>query len=412
MLNRIIIFVMLIFMLFTQYAGVPLHGMTLNVAFAYHETGYSLYSSMEHEGSETIGTPAEPTATASPSASPAEPAPNSSPVPDAEPEASGPPLVPSPDETPFPQPPEIPDPESSEAEGPSLLGPLTDHLPSFDETSPKAVQFMQDMEDIINNAVKKSGIKTTYGIFIMDLGEKLYYGINENLTRTDPADNMTEGYFNSASVIKLFQGYLLCDMIRRGELDDEKVYFDRVTGRKFKLLPMIKHMISYSDNNYSNACLRLVGNKKSNEVLSRLGINNSRIYGEMSGAIGYSRQNNIEKYGTDKRCARITPLDAGLILYNVYLNKYTDPYMKVLNEGLLGNVYNTRIPVGVKRVSSKYYIAHKTGTNSALGVYNDAGIVYTKRPFILAAFAQGTTSNMGHSFIRSLAEQLTRYFEN
>ena len=44
------------------------------------------------------------------------------------------------------------------------------------------------------------------------------------------------------------------------------------------------------------------------EVLARLGITDSSvIYGEMSGAIGYSLRNNLENYGTTKRCARITP---------------------------------------------------------------------------------------------------------
>ena len=293
----------------------------------------------------------------------------------------------------------------------AIQQPLALQLPEHTPTKPEALSFQRDVEAMVDKAVKKSGIRGTFGLFIMDLKNEYTYGKNENLTQWDPKDQVPEGYFNSASVIKLFQGYLLCDMLRRGELDSEKTYHDRVTGRKFKLLPMIKSMISYSDNNYSNACLRLVDNKKSNEVLTRLGIVNSRLYGEMSGAVGYSRENNIAKYGTDKRCARLTPYDTGLILYNIYKNKDSDGYMKALNEALLKNVYNTRIPVGVHRVSSKYAVAHKTGTNSALGVYNDAGIVYTPNPYILVAFTQGTTNNTAHTFIRSLAEQLTHYFK-
>ena len=292
------------------------------------------------------------------------------------------------------------------------ITPLVADLPKLDTNSKEYIDFENDMKAIVEKAVKVSGINTIFGVFIMDLDTELYYGVNENLTRTDEDYNVPEGWFNSASVIKLFQGYIFCDMLRKGELEEKKTYFDSVTGRKFEILPMLKKMISHSDNNYSNACLRIVDNKKSNEVLCRLGIKNSRLYGEMSGAIGYSRENNIKKYGTAKRCARITPRDTGLILYNIYLNKDTDKYMRTLNEGLLGNIYNTRIPVGVKRVSSAYKVAHKTGTNSSIGVYNDAGIVYTPTPFILVAFTQGTTSSIGHSFIRSLAEQLTIYFSN
>jgi len=289
---------------------------------------------------------------------------------------------------------------------------IADSFPSTDLDIREYTVFRNEVLAIIGEAERLSGIKTVYGVFVMDLVNNYTCGVNEKLTRVDPYDNMKEGYFNSASVIKLFQGYILCDMMRRGELSADEVYYDAVTGRKFRLLKMIRNMISYSDNNYSNAALRLIENQKSNEVLDRLGIHDSRIYGEMSGAIGYSRENNLKKYGTIKRCARITPRDAGLILYNIYVNRETDIYMETLNEALKGNIYNTRIPVGVARVNPDYEVAHKTGTNSQLGVYNDAGIVYCRRPFILVAFTQSATSTAGEGFIRILAEKLTRYFDS
>ena len=441
-MKRVLIVVMLFFTIFPQYAGVPSQGFTPNVSFVYNETPVVVAATgLPTNSASNTGSPSpsqnikNPEATSPPpnittaSPSPSQEVTLESPISEDPPTSPLPPpeITHKPGEGPVQSPPAseaspassesevIPTPTPSASEATPtpavILGPLVDHLPTFNDQSNEYIVFQSDMLAIVNNAMKLSGIHSTYGLFIMDLRTELYYGINENLTQLDPTDNKPEGFFNSASTIKLFQGYIFCDMMRRGELDSEKTYFDKITGRKFKLLPMVKSMISYSDNNYSNACLRIVDNKKSNEVLSRLGITNSRLYGEMSGAIGYSRQNNIKVYGTDKRCARITPQDAGLILYNIYRNKYSDPYMRALNEGLLGNVYNSRIPVGVKRVSSKYYIAHKTGTNSSLGVYNDAGIIYTKNPFILVAFAQGTSSSIGHSFIRSLAEKLTRYFE-
>lgn len=285
-------------------------------------------------------------------------------------------------------------------------------LPEIDVLDPAYISFKKDVHAIIDKAVKYSGIRTPVGVFVMDLTTNYYTGVNDTRTRIDPSDGMREGYFNSASVIKLFQGYILYDMMRHGELDENSVYTDPVTGWSFRLPSMIHTMIALSDNNYSNACMRLIGNAKSNEVLARLGITDSVIYGEMSGAIGYSLKNNLEKYGTSKRCARITPRDTGLILYNIYINKDTDPYMAALNKALLANIYNTRIPAGVKNVNKSYEVAHKTGTNTSLGIFNDAGIVYAKRPFILVALTQGTTSQAGHSFIRKLAQDLTLYFDN
>lgn len=284
-------------------------------------------------------------------------------------------------------------------------------LPSND-TNPDYLSFENEILTIIRKSEQKSGIKSTYGVFVMDLKTNYHTGINKDLTKIDPYDNNEDGYFNSASVIKLFQGYIICDMLRNNELSAENIYEDKITGRSFKLLDMIHTMISKSDNNLSNASLRIVNNTKSNEVLNRLGIVNSKIYGEMGGAIGYSQSRNLKEYGTIKRCARLTPADAGLILYNIYINKDTDIYMSALNKALIANVYNSRIPVGVKKVNPDYKIAHKTGTNSNIGVYNDAGIIYCERPYILVAFTQDTSSSNGHSFIRDLSENLTIYFNN
>ncbi len=398
MINRILIVVMLILTLFTQYAGVPSLGFTATAQSLNTVPSSPVPQTEESANTQEIPTPSPEVLPGSPTPTPEvspgapTPIPENTPLPDTYPGTSTPPAI--------------------TIGPPAIEDPLVHQLPAFDVLSKEYLLFEKDMVAIIDKAKKQSGIKSTFGLFIMDLKTELSYGAHKNLVLMDPVDKVPEGFFNSASVIKMFQGYIFCDMLRYGELDAEKVYYDKVTGRKFKILPMIKSMIKYSDNNYSNACLRLVDNKQSNAVLSRLGITNSRLYGEMSGAVGYSRQNNIERYGTDKRCARITPQDSALILYNIYRNKDTDPYMKVLNEALIGNVYNTRIPVGVKRVSKKYLIAHKTGTNSALGVYNDAGIVYCKNPFILVSYTQSTTSFAGHTFIRSLAEQLTRYFDS
>lgn len=288
--------------------------------------------------------------------------------------------------------------------------PIVTQLPPMNPENALYIQFKNKMLSMVKTIEKSSGIGSAYGVFIMDLKTGFYCGVRENLTNICE-DGSEEGYFNSASVIKLFQGYIVCDMVRRGELSKDTVYYDKVTNRKFKLLDMISTMISYSDNNYSNATLRLVGMEKSNEVLKRLGISNSRFWGEMSGAIGYSRSNNLARYGTTKRCARLTPQDAGLILYNIYQNREKDPFMKIMNSSLLGNVYNTRIPVGINRVNASYKSAHKTGTNTEMGIYNDAGIIYSKHPFILVAFTQSTTSTKAHTFIRKLSEDLTRYFD-
>ena len=169
-------------------------------------------------------------------------------------------------------------------------------------------------------------------------------------------------------------------------------------------------MISYSDNNYSNAALRLIGNQKSNEVLDRLGIHKSRIYGEMSGAIELAGKQPEKVWYCQALCGLHPRYRADTLQYLCQPGEghlYGD-----LEQGSQRQYLQQRIPAGVSRVNPDYEVAHKTGTNSHLGIYNDAGIIYCKRPFILVAFTQSTSSKAGQSFIRSLAEQLTRYFDS
>ena len=202
---------------------------------------------------------------------------------------------------------------------------IADSFPSPDMCIWEYTVFKNEVLAIIDQAERSSGIKTVYGVFVLDLVNNYSCGVNENLTRIDPYDNMEEGYFNSASVIKLFQGYILCDMMRRGELNVDEVYYDSVTGRRFKLLRMIRDMISYSDNNYSNAALRLIGNQKSNEVLNRLGIHEQDIWRDVGGDRLQQGKQPEKVWHCQALCPDYTR-DTGLILYNIYINRENDIY--------------------------------------------------------------------------------------
>ena len=82
---------------------------------------------------------------------------------------------------------------------------IADSFPSPDMCIWEYTVFNNEVLAIIDQAQRSSGIKTVYGVFVMDLVNNYSCGVNENLTDR-PYDNMEEGYFNSASVIKLFQG--------------------------------------------------------------------------------------------------------------------------------------------------------------------------------------------------------------
>ncbi|NLY19415.1 MAG: serine hydrolase [Clostridiaceae bacterium] len=269
-------------------------------------------------------------------------------------------------------------------------------------------QFCMDIKDIADKAAGKSNIKNLVGVYVKELKTGYEFGINENLTVFDEYDGNTDGYFRAASVVKLQMAYVAYRLIEKGELSVDKTYYDNVTNQEFMLLPTLHKMVSHSDNNLFNTMLRLIGRERTNRILEEYGILNSPVYGEISPAVGYSRENNIKRHGTTKVGGKITPKDMGKILEDVYKEKDENYYMECLNRALVANVYNSRIPAGF---DYKYPVAHKTGTADSAGAYNDAGIIYCKNPFILVVLTKGESSANAQKYIRELAKELTAYMD-
>lgn len=279
----------------------------------------------------------------------------------------------------------------------------------IEEVNAEDTKFSNDMQKIIDTAVKNNKIKNKVGIYIKEFSNNLEFGVNDTLTVVDSSDGNTDGYFRAASVVKLQMAYITYQLIEDGTLKTDKLYHDNVTKKDFYVLQAVHTMISKSDNNLFNTFLRLVGKEKSNEILDKNGLINSNIYGEINPAIGYSSSNNLKRHGTTKVGGKITPKDMGYILEQVYTKKDTDEHMAHFNKALLDNIWNSRIPTGIK---FKYPVAHKTGTASDYGVYNDAGIVYCKNPYILVVFTKGETNTSGEGFIREVAREVTNYMDS
>jgi len=54
-------------------------------------------------------------------------------------------------------------------------------------------------------------------------------------------------------------------------------------------------------------------------------------------------------------------------------------------------------------------VAHKAGTASSYGVYNDAGIVYSKKPFIIIILTKGEDKLSAEGFIREFSKMVYNY---
>lgn len=258
------------------------------------------------------------------------------------------------------------------------------------------------LDQAIENIAKKHGLKQ-YGIYAKSLKDGSYIGVNEDLTRKDKAhNNRLEASFYGASIIKLFEAYVVSDMLSKGELKIEKPILDSLTNKTFNWQTMLKRMIIVSDNDAFNVILREVGIKTINERLVKLGIIDTKIYAELlpTGSMDYQKtqKRNQQIYGYDRRGGNLTAKEVGYVLEQIYIRKAKEPYMNELHQMLLDcTTGENRIKKGIAKSTT---VAHKTGSASQEGVYSDAGIVYKKdAPFILVILTEGTTQSKGESFI-------------
>ena len=267
--------------------------------------------------------------------------------------------------------------------------------------------FKQEIGRIVQEAKKDNNIQNKVGIYIKELSTNYVYSENESLMVN--VKKTKEAYFRAASVSKLPMAFLSYKLIERGVLKTDKAYIDSVTGKTFYILPTLKRMIIYSDNDCYNIMLRLIGRNKLNNLLKEYGISNSRFYGEINPSIGFSISNNLKRHKTSKSGGRFTPKDTAVILEKIYNQRKKNNYMKLLNQHLLKTVFNSRIPAGI---SKRYPVAHKTGTAEKYGVYNDVGIIYCKSPYIIVIFTKGEKKEAAEGFIKSVSKEITYYINN
>lgn len=256
----------------------------------------------------------------------------------------------------------------------------------------------------INSYYKNAG-KGTVGIYIKELSSGFEYGYNAE--KTNP-DNPKEGYFNSASTCKLFSASVIYYKNYCGELELDKIYTDKTINSQYNLKKILSRMISHSVNDYFNITLRLLGSMQINETLEKLGTKNSLVYSEIMPAYSSSVNNNIKRYGISKS-PRTTPKDLGYILDLLYCGKtFGAENDKLFIESLKNNIYSNRLPEGIGYRSP---VAHKTGTSSGEGVYNDAGIIFLKgNPYIMVVMSKGSGSSV-QSLFRTIAREVYYYMK-
>jgi len=306
--------------------------------------------------------------------------------------------------------PSIPPEPSVTPEPPSQAGlPPASAPDEPDEAQLKAAAaFSSEVDAIvmkhINSYYKKEGTGTI-GIFIKELGTGFEYAYNGE--KTNPG-NPAEGYFNTASTCKLLSAAVMYHLNECGELELDKTYKDEITRRQYNLKKLLPRMISHSVNDYFNITLRHLGAAEINRLLTKLGLKHSIVYSEIMPAEFSSIKNNIKRYGIS-RSPRTTPWDLGYVLQLLYYEKtFGAENSKLFTKSLLDNIYSNRLPAGVGYRSP---VAHKTGTSSGEGVYNDAGIIFLEgNPYIMVVMSKGSGSGV-QSLYRTITGEVYDYMK-
>ncbi len=300
-----------------------------------------------------------------------------------------------------------------EAEPPADTTPASiQEQPNSDEQDEILIQaaayFSREVDAIVMKRLDsffKNGGKGVIGIYIKELGSGFEYRYNAD--KTNP-DNPKEGYFNTASTCKLLSAAVMYHMNYCGELDLDTTYTDKITKSRYNLKELLPRMISHSVNDYFNITLRHLGADKINDALVKLGLKHSIVYSEIMPAQYSSINNNIERYGIS-RSPRTTPEDLGYILDLLYAESTLgSENSRSLMQALLDNIYSNRLPAGIDYKSP---VAHKTGTSSGEGVYNDAGIILLDgNPYIMVVMSKGSGSNV-QSLFRTITGEVYEYIK-
>lgn len=230
-------------------------------------------------------------------------------------------------------------------------------------------------EKVINSFVEKTNqLSGVYAFSVINLTSGYAYGVNED----EPME--------AASLIKLPVMALAFKEADKGLLNLDETYLlkasDKVAGSGSLYGKAVGYQITYrdllqlmgqeSDNTAFNIMRQKYGDEKINTFAQSLGMKN-----------------------TDIKKNQTTAEDVALLFQNLYLGKVVSEGSKeTLFASLTKTIYEDFLPKGI---SIDIRVAHKYGREA--GVLNDAGIVYSEKPFILVLLSKGTINKEAEAFI-------------
>lgn len=225
---------------------------------------------------------------------------------------------------------------------------------------------------------KTKALSGVYGLYVENLDTGFSFGVDE------------KEVFQAASLIKLPVMLAMYMEAQKGDLNLETVYslknsdktagsgvlYAKPAGTKLTYRELVEYMGNKSDNTAFTAAVGIVGKDKINETIDEIGMTNT----------------SLESNET-------SPYDIGLLFKKLMKgelvkNESRDEILGFLTDTSYENWLRAGIPKEVR-------VTHKYGRE--LHVVNDAGIVFTKDPFILVILSKGVVESEADKVFPELA---------
>jgi beta-lactamase class A len=171
---------------------------------------------------------------------------------------------------------------------------------------------------------------------------------------------------------------------------------DSPVGSTFPVSTLLTQMITVSDNTAANMLIRLVGRRRINATMARLGLRHTHLSDYIHTAEWSVR--------TD---LRTTPADMVKLLTEMAKNQLIDEWSSRQMISILEHQeINTLLPEPLPQIP----IAHKTGSFD--DTLNDVGIVYAEQPYVIAVLTTDLPSlGAGRQFIHSVSRATFANFQ-
>ena len=250
-----------------------------------------------------------------------------------------------------------------------------ENKPASREEKESADEIIKEFNEKVKNA---SGV---YGLYIIDLETGYSYGIRQNEV------------FQAASLIKLPVMAAMYEKFESGEYSKDKVYslknedkiagtgslYSKPVGTEISYQNLVKLMGKQSDNTAFHITRGLLGDE---EIM-----NVSRKYGMTS--------TSLEKNET-------TPEDIGKFLKSLYKSRFLS---KESSDEILDYLTDTDFESWIKEgVPKEIRVAHKFGRD--IHVVNDAGIVFSKSPYIVVIMSKGAVEKEADKLLPELSRMI------